>query len=345
ATTSPHGSERVPGGSSSGSAVAVASGAVPIALGTDTGGSIRQPAAFCGCVGLKPSYGRVSRYGLIAFGSSLDQAGPITRDVADATIALRLMAGEDPRDMTSSARAVPEAVPVESCRGVRVGIPRSARSAHNHPSVNDALSRAADALENDGAEIVEIDLPHQEHAIAAYYVVAPAEASSNLSRYDGVRYGRRAEGATLEAMYVRSRTEGFGPEVRRRIMLGTQVLSGGYERAMYMKALKARRLIKRDFDRAMAEDGSGCSLVLTPTTPGPAFRIGEKAGDAMAMYLQDIYTVSVNLAGLPAVSIPAGSAEDGGDELPVGVQLVGPTFGEERLLGHAQRMETLLAPD
>lgn len=350
ATRNPHDQARVTGGSSSGSAAAVGAGAVPIALGSDTGGSIRQPASHCGCVGLKPTYGRVSRYGLVAYASSLDQIGPLTRSVHDAALCLEVMGGVDPLDSTSSHHDVPSFTrdldtPVEN---LRVGIPTQATNEANHPSVNEAMQRATRLLEASGAEIVTIDMPHTEHAIAAYYIVAPAEASSNLARFDGVRYGYRATGTdgplSLEEMYVRSRTEGFGPEVRRRIMLGTHVLSSGYHDAYYLTALKVRRLIKQDYDNAFA---SGCHAILMPASPNPAFRLGEKLSDPMAMYLEDLYTVGLNLAGLPGITVPVGEVRPGqgsdASALPIGLQLIGAPWQESTLLRAARMLEIACA--
>jgi len=340
---------RVPGGSSGGSAAAVAARTAPLALGSDTGGSIRQPAGFCGIVGIKPTYGRVSRYGLIAYASSLDQIGPLTTNVSDAALALEAICGFDAHDSTSSDQPVPafsSAVntPIEK---LRLGVPKQARSSANHPEVTRLFDEAIRTYIGLGAEIVDIDLPMVDHGIAAYYIVATAEASSNLARFDGIRYGRRAElkpGEDLFDLYARSRAEGFGREVQRRIMLGTHVLSSGYYDAYYTRALKARRLIKRDYDAALtAPDspggGLGCHAVLMPATPGPAFRIGEKTNDPLAMYLEDVYTVTVNLAGLPAITIPAGFALVDGRKLPVGVQLVGAAFDESTLLRAARMFE------
>jgi len=344
-TRNPWDDSRVPGGSSGGSAAAVAAGLVPLALGSDTGGSIRQPAGFCGVAGLKPTYGRISRRGLVAFASSLDQVGPFARTVGDCALALSVMAGHDPLDATSCARP-PEDFAArigEPIRPLRIGVPRQARGGGNHAAVDAALDAAAAALADRGAEIVEIDLRHAEHAVAAYYIVAAAEASSNLARFDGIRYGRRAavrEGEGLEDLYRRSRTEGFGEEVRRRILLGTHVLSSGYQDKYYLTALKARRRIKDDFDRAFE---AGASAVLMPTSPAPPFRLGEKTDDPLALYLEDVYTVSINLAGLPAIAIPAGVASLDGRTLPVGVQLVAPAFGEVRLLRIAHELEAALA--
>lgn len=340
---------RVPGGSSGGSAAAVASRVTPVALGSDTGGSIRQPAGFCGIVGIKPTYGRVSRYGLVAYASSLDQIGPLTTTVEDAALVLEAICGHDPHDSTSSEQPVPAfsaqiQTPIER---LRLGVPRQARSPANHPEVARLFDEAIRTFIGLGAEIVDIDLPMVDHGIAAYYIVATAEASSNLARFDGIRYGRRAElkpGEELFDLYARSRAEGFGPEVQRRIMLGTHVLSSGYYDAYYTRALKARRLIKRDYDAALtAPDspggGLGCHAVLMPATPGPAFRIGEKSNDPLAMYLEDVYTVTVNLAGLPAITVPAGFAAVEGRKLPVGIQLVGAAFDESSILRAARMFE------
>lgn len=332
-TRNPWDESRVPGGSSGGSAAAVAAGFCAAALGSDTGGSIRQPASLCGVTGLKPTYGRVSRYGLVAFASSLDQLGPLTRDAADAAEVLAVIAGHDELDSTSdpqSGFAAPDlGTPIQ---GLTLGLPRQARSPANSPGTTAALEAALERFRAGGATIIEIDLAMIDHGIAAYYLIATAEASSNLARFDGVRYGHRAAlnpGEGLEALYARSRAEGFGPEVQRRIMLGTHVLSSGYYDAYYVTALKARRLIKADYDRAFA---AGCHAVIMPASPGPAFRLGEKLSDPLAMYLEDVYTVGVNLAGLPGLSIPAGFERVGGRELPIGVQLVGPARGEADLL-------------
>lgn len=340
ATRNPWDVARVPGGSSGGSAAAVAAGLVPLALGSDTGGSIRQPAAFCGVFGLKPTYGRVSRYGLVAFASSLDQIGPITRNATDAALALEIMGGKDPLDGTSSLHASPRLAQMDphDTEPLRIGVVKQARSGANHPAVAAALESTIAQYVKLGARIVEVDLPLIDHGIAAYYIVAPAEASSNLARLDGVRFGRRAKlgpGEGLEELYARSRGEGFGAEVKRRIMLGTHVLSSGYYDAYYHTALKVRRRLLGDFERAFET----CDAILMPATPGPAFRLGEKTGDPIAMYLEDVYTVTVNLAGLPGLSMPAGLAEVDGRALPVGVQLVGRAFDEARLLSIARRFE------
>jgi len=345
-TRNPYDPQRVPGGSSGGSAASVGAGMTPLALGSDTGGSIRQPAAHCGVVGLKPTYGRVSRWGLIAYASSLDVIGPIAGDVRDAALALEVIAGADPHDATCSSRQAPSLVGSldEQVDGLRVGVVKLSGEG-NHPVVVEAHRRAADRLADAGAELVEVELPNVDHAVSAYYVVAPAEASSNLARYDGVRYGRRAElapGAGIHDLFIKSRCEGFGEEVKRRIMLGTYVLSAGYADRYYLKALKARRVIKQGYDAAFDEAG-GVHALLVPTTPGPAFKIGEKSGDPLSMYLEDVYTVGVNLAGLPAVSMPAGEAQVDGSRLPVGVQLVGKAFDESTLLRVARTLESSMA--
>jgi aspartyl-tRNA(Asn)/glutamyl-tRNA(Gln) amidotransferase subunit A len=340
-TRNPWDPARVPGGSSAGSAAAVAAGIVPVALGSDTGGSIRQPAGLCGIVGLKPTYGRVSRYGLVAFASSLDQIGPFGRTVADVAAVLGVICGHDPLDSTSSSHDVSDLTrdletPVE---GLVIGVPRQARSASNHPVVNASLDHAIAVYRGLGATVIDIDLPRTDDGIAAYYIIAPAEASSNLARFDGIRYGRRAAlapGESLTDLYCKTRAEGFGPEVQRRIMLGTYVLSAGYYDAYYVTALKARRLIKADYDEAFAR---GCHAILMPSSPTPAFRIGEKTADPLAMYLEDVYTVGVNLAGLPGITIPGGFAKEGGVELPVGVQLIGPAWDEAKLLRIARMFE------
>ncbi|MHC4975566.1 MAG: Asp-tRNA(Asn)/Glu-tRNA(Gln) amidotransferase subunit GatA [Planctomycetota bacterium] len=340
-TGNPWDPTRSPGGSSGGSAAAVAARIVPVALGSDTGGSIRQPAALCGVVGVKPTYGRVSRYGLVAFASSLDQIGTFTLTVEDAAITLNVICGKDELDSTSASVPVPDFTtdlekPIES---LRLGIPTNLDSSGMHPSVEEAFVRAQEVYTELGAELVEIQLPHLEYGIAAYYIVATAEASSNLARYDGIRYGRRAkmhDGDDLEMLYARSRSEGFGHEVQRRIMLGTHALSSGYYDAYYNTALKTRRVIKRDFDAAFS-DGVHC--VLMPTTPEPAFKIGSKTDDPLALYLQDVFTVGANLAGLPAISIPSGFAQEDGMRLPVGVQLYAPAFDETTMFRAARMYE------
>ena len=326
----------VPGGSSGGSAAAVAAYLCAAATGTDTGGSIRQPAAFTGTVGIKPTYGRCSRWGIIAYASSLDQAGVFARTVNDAAILMRSMAGHDPKDSTSVNLRVPdyEDAVGASVRGKRIGIPREYRVDGMSQEICELWEQGADMLRDAGAEIVEISLPHTKYALPAYYIVALAEASSNLARYDGVRYGERVPGKDIIDMYERTRAAGFGPEVRRRIMIGTYVLSAGYYDAYYLKAQKVRTLIKRDFDDVYAQ---GVDAILTPTTPSPAFGIGEKgSGDPVEMYLQDVFTVTVNLAGLPAMSVPAGFSADG---LPLGLQLIGRPFQEETLFSLGQVIE------
>jgi aspartyl-tRNA(Asn)/glutamyl-tRNA(Gln) amidotransferase subunit A len=326
----------VPGGSSGGSAAAVAAQLCAGATATDTGGSIRQPAAFTGTVGIKPTYGRVSRWGIVAFASSLDQAGPIARTVRDAAILLRSMASHDPKDTTSVDRPVPdyEAAVGRSMKGLRIGIPREYR-VENMPEEIDRLWEAGKAwLRDAGAELVDISLPHTKYALPAYYIVAPAEASSNLARYDGVRYGLRVPGDDVTDLYEKTRAAGFGPEVKRRVLIGTYVLSAGYYDAYYLRAQKVRTLIKRDFEEAFA---NGIDAMLTPATPSAAFGIGEKAGgDPVEMYLNDIFTVTVNMAGLPGIAVPAGLDAQG---LPLGLQLIGRPFDEERLFQVGQVIE------
>ncbi len=329
----PRDRERVPGGSSGGSAAAVAAGMCVAALGSDTGGSIRQPAAFCGVVGLMPTYGRVSRYGLIAFASSLDHIGPLTRSVKDAAILLRHIAGRDPNDSTSADVPVPDYVEEieKPVRGLKLGVPREYFGEGLNPEVRKAVEDGIQKLARAGCEIVNISLPHTPYAIPTYYVIATAEASSNLARYDGVRYGYRSRGArTLSEMYRRSRDEGFGAEVKRRIILGTYVLSAGYYDAYYLKAQRVRTLLTRDFDTAFKQ----VDAIVTPTTPTPAFKLGEKTDDPLAMYLADIYTVTADLAGVPGISVPCGQSRDG---LPIGLQILGRHFDEATLirLGHA----------
>jgi aspartyl-tRNA(Asn)/glutamyl-tRNA(Gln) amidotransferase subunit A len=329
---------RVPGGSSGGSAAAVAAGVVPVALGSSTGGSVRQPAAHCGIVGVKPTYGRVSRYGLVAFASSLDCVGVLSRTVMDGATVLETIAGWDPRDATCQDRPVPRASAAEEGRldGAVLGVPRQylgeGLDDRVRELVMDALERAREA----GAEIREIELPSTRRAIPCYYVIAPAEASSNLARYDGVRYGRRADGAEgLDAMYERSRAEGFGREVRRRIMVGTYVLSAGYYEAYYLRALRQREAIVEDFRNAFDR---GVDALFAPTASTPPFHLGARTSDPYEMYLADVYTVSANLAGIPAVSLPIGNA----DGLPVGGQLMCRAWDEERMLGLAHRLEEVL---
>jgi aspartyl-tRNA(Asn)/glutamyl-tRNA(Gln) amidotransferase subunit A len=334
-TRNPWNTERIPGGSSGGSAVAVAACEVPLALGTDTGGSIRQPASLCGITGLKPTYGRVSRFGLVAFGSSLDQVGPFAHDVTDAALLLEVIAGHDPRDSTSVDKPVPaysKAVD-QPVRPLTIGVPREYFGEGLDPEVERSVAAALKLYEDLGAKVKPVSLPNSPHAIAVYYLVATAEASSNLARYDGVHYGRRSEAhANLIQMYSKSRGEGFGKEVKRRIMLGTYALSSGYKDAYYLKALKVRRLIRDDFDRAFAE----CDVVMGPTSPTAAFKIGERTDNPLAMYLSDIYTISANLAGIPGMSIPCGFTTDG---LPIGLQIQASPFEEEKMLRVARMYE------
>jgi aspartyl-tRNA(Asn)/glutamyl-tRNA(Gln) amidotransferase subunit A len=328
-----HNRSLVPGGSSGGSATAVAAHLCVAATATDTGGSIRQPAALTGTVGLKPTYGRCSRWGIVAFASSLDQAGPIARDVTDAAIMLRSMAGYDPMDSTSVDLPVPdyEAALARDIKGLRVGIPREYRVDNMPPEIDALWKRGAAWLKDRGAEIVDISLPHTKYALPAYYIVAPAEASSNLARYDGVRYGLRVPGDDVVSMYENTRAEGFGTEVRRRVLIGTYVLSAGYYDAYYVRAQKIRTLIKRDFDEAWSK----VDLVLTPATPGPAFAPGDIT-DPVEMYLCDIFTVTVNMAGLPGIAVPGGLSEDG---LPLALQLIGRPFDEETLFRAGKAIE------
>jgi aspartyl-tRNA(Asn)/glutamyl-tRNA(Gln) amidotransferase subunit A len=328
----------VPGGSSGGSAAVVAARAALGATGTDTGGSIRQPASFVGIVGLKPTYGRCSRWGTIAFASSLDQAGPMTRNVRDAAIMLKAMAGHDPKDSTSAPQAVPdfEAALTGDIRGLKIGIPKEYRVDGMKREIEALWQRGIDWIKDAGAEPVEISLPMTKYALATYYIIAPAEASSNLARYDGVRFGLRVPGKSLDEMYELTRAEGFGAEVQRRILIGTYVLSAGYYDAYYLKAQRVRALIARDFEAAYKQ----VDCILTPTTPSTAFAIGEKADDPIAMYLNDVFTVPVNLAGLPGISVPAGLGEDG---LPLGLQVIGRAFDEETMLRVAGVIENAAA--
>lgn len=333
-TRNPWDAARVPGGSSGGSAAAVAADEAIAALGTDTGGSIRQPAAFCGCVGLKPSYGRVSRYGLVAFASSLDQIGPVTKDVRDAAILLRAMSGYDEMDSTSVNQTVSD---FEAClkpdlKGMRLGVPREYFVAGMDAEVETRVRAAIDQCADLGADIVEVTLPHTEYAIAVYYIIATAEASANLARFDGVRYGQRVEGSDPVDMYGRTRAAGFGAEVKRRIILGAYVLSSGYYDAYYVRAQKVRTLILQDFEKAFQT----CDALLTSTTPTAAFKRGEKTTDPLQMYLNDIYTATVNLAGHCGISVPCGSTSSG---LPIGFQIIGNAFEEENILRVAYAYE------
>ena len=329
--------DRVPGGSSGGSTAAVAAGEAVWALGSDTGGSIRQPAAFCGVVGLKPTYGRVSRYGLIAFASSLDQIGPITRDVRDAALLLNVISGHDALDSTSVAQTVPDYTQSlgQSVRGMRLGVPREYFAQGVSPEVAASVRAAIDRLVGLGAEAEEVSLPHSEYALPTYYILAPAEASSNLARYDGVRYGHRTTRATSHVdLFEKSREEGFGGEVKQRIMIGTYALSAGYYDAFYLKAQRVRTLIKRDFDRAFER----YDAIIAPTAPTAAFRVGE-VSDPLAMKLNDVLTIPANMAGIPAISLPCGFVPSDGGALPVGLQLMAPAFGEETLLRLAHAYE------
>lgn len=328
ATRNPWNTDCTPGGSSGGSAAAIAAQQAIATLGTDTGGSIRQPASHCGCVGLKPTYGRVSRYGVIAYASSLDQVGPMTRDVRDAAIMLEAIAGHDPLDSTSVDRPVPDYSKslLPDVKGMKIGLPKEYYIAGLDPDVKKALEVAIETYRGLGAEFVDISLPHTDYAVACYYLIATAEASSNLARYDGVRFGHRADDcAGLKEMYMKSRAEGFGTEVKRRIMLGTYALSSGYYDAYYIKAQKVRTLIMGDFLKAFEK----VDVILTPVAPTPAFKIGEKVSDPLQMYLSDIFTIPVNLAGTCAISIPAGMSDSG---LPIGLQLIGRPFGEEAII-------------
>ena len=333
-TRNPWDVERVPGGSSGGSASAVAADQCIGALGTDTGGSIRQPAACCGIVGLKPTYGRVSRYGVIAFASSLDQVGPMTKDVTDCALMLEAIAGKDPCDSTSVDQPVPAYASKLNggVRGLKVGMPKEYFIPGMQPEVEKAVKDGLRLLEKNGATVVEVSLSHSEYAVAVYYIIATAEASSNLARYDGMKYGYRAPGKDLTETYMKSRQEGFGPEVKRRIMLGTYALSAGYYDAYYLKAQKVRALIKRDFEEAFKK----CDVIVTPTAPTTAFKIGEKTQEPLQMYLSDIFTISVNLAGLPGLSLPCGFDGNG---LPIGMQVIGKHFDEMTMLRIAYAYE------
>lgn len=332
-THNPWNLDCVPGGSSGGSAAAVAAGSAVWALGSDTGGSIRQPAAYCGVVGLKPTYGLVSRYGLVAYGSSLDQIGPFTTDVTDCAIVLNAIAGHDKKDSTSipmEKKDYTKAL-VNDVKGLKIGIPEEFFVEGLDDTCRKALEEAIETYRKLGAGIVPVKLPHMKYGLAAYYIIAPAEASSNLARYDGVGFGFRVDGTDIVDMYRKTRTAGFGPEVRRRIMLGTYVLSSGYYDAYYLRAMKVRTLLKQDFDKALSQ----CDVLLTPTAPDTAFRIGQHDNDPLAMYLGDVCTVSLNLAGLPGISIPCGYK----DGMPIGMQLIGAALGEETLLRVAYTFE------
>ncbi|HZG53423.1 MAG TPA: Asp-tRNA(Asn)/Glu-tRNA(Gln) amidotransferase subunit GatA [Pyrinomonadaceae bacterium] len=335
AVRNPWDTNRVPGGSSGGSAAAVASRIVPVALGSDTGGSVRQPASLCGIVGVKPTYGRVSRYGLVAFGSSLDQIGIFATDTRDAALTLSVIAGRDPRDATTADVPVPDYVSqlTGDLGGARIGVPRALFGEGLDADVRASVEAAIETYRALGAQVVDVELPHAKYAIAVYYIIATAEASSNLARYDGVRYGFRAgDSRTLREMYQRTREKGFGAEVKRRIMLGTYVLSSGYYDAYYLKAQKVRALLKQDFARAFEQ----CDAIITPTSPTTAFLLGEKTDDPLAMYLNDIYTVTANLAGIPGLSVPCGLSRT---NLPIGMQLLGTHWSEPTLLRLAHAYE------
>jgi aspartyl-tRNA(Asn)/glutamyl-tRNA(Gln) amidotransferase subunit A len=337
-TLNPWDRGRVPGGSSGGSAAAVAAGIVPWAIGTDTGGSIRQPAALCGIVGLKPTYGAISRYGMIAFASSLDQAGPFTRDTTDAALLLAAMAGPDPCDSTSLGLREPVSAPTATdLKGIRLGVPEELTGEGIERGVLIAFNATLDLARELGATVETMHLPHSPHALAAYYLIAPAECSSNLARYDGVRYGMRANGSDLLSMYLQTREEGFGAEVKRRVLIGTYALSSGYYDAYYGRAQKVRTLIARDFEHAWER----FDFVVTPTAPGVAFELGAKTQDPLAMYLNDACTVPMSLAGIPAISIPNGLS----DGLPVGFQIAGPAFSENRILDAAHAFEQAIGFD
>jgi aspartyl-tRNA(Asn)/glutamyl-tRNA(Gln) amidotransferase subunit A len=339
-TRNPYDLARVAGGSSGGSAAAVAADECIAALGTDTGGSIREPASFCGVVGLKPTYSRVSRYGVVAYASSLDQVGPFAKTVRDAAILLREIAGIDPRDSTCSARSVPnyELALTGKVQSMRIGAPREFFVEGMEREVETAVNSALQQFEALGARTVEISLPHTEYAVAAYYLIATAEASANLARYDGIRYGLRTEADNTLDLYNRTRDRGFGAEVKRRIMLGTFALSAGYYDAYYLKAQKVRTLIRQDFERAFRY----CDLIVTPVAPTTAFKLGEKTADPLQMYLSDIFTISVNLAGLPGLSVPCGYDKNG---MPIGLQLIGPPFGEEIILRAGDAYENFAAAE
>lgn len=334
-TRNPWDLSRIPGGSSGGSAAAVAADECIAALGTDTGGSIRQPASCCGVVGIKPTYGRVSRYGVIAFASSLDQVGPITKDVTDAAVMLGVVAGHDPLDSTSVPLEVPDytAALGQDLKGLKVGLPRECFAAGLSPEVDSTVRKGVAVLEDLGATVEEVSLPHADYCVACYYIIAPSEASSNLARYDGVRYGlRAADGEGLIDTYKKTRDRGFGPEVKRRILIGTHTLSAGYYDAYYLKACRVRTLIKQDYERAFEK----CDVLVTPIMPGPPFKLGEKSDDPLAMYMLDILTLSCNLAGLPGMSVPCGFTGDG---LPVGMQILAAHFNESAIFRAAHAFE------
>lgn len=334
-TRNPWNLDCVPGGSSGGSAAAIAADECVVTLGSDTGGSIRQPAACCGCVGIKPTYGRVSRYGLVAFASSLDQIGPFTKNVEDAALVLNTLCGRDSRDATSADIPVPDFTQAltQGVSGLKIGLPKEYYTDALNPEMREKIMAAVAVLEKEGAKVVEVSLPHTDYAIAVYYIICTAEASANLARFDGVRYCNRPSGvATMEEMYKRTKTEGFGPEVRRRILLGTYVLSSGYYDAYYLKAQKVRSLIQKDFMNAFEQ----CDAILTPTSPTEAFKIGEKTADPLEMYLSDIYTISVNLAALPGMSMPCGLTASG---LPAGLQILAKPFAEETIFRVASTYE------
>ncbi len=338
ATCNPWDLSRIPGGSSGGSAAAVAADECIASLGTDTGGSIRQPAALCGCVGMKPTYGRISRYGLVAFASSLDQIGPFTKDVRDAALLLGVMSGQDLRDSTSMPVPVPDYTKALTgdIRGLKIGLPKEYTIGGLDPEVKSAVDLAVKQLEKLGAELVEISLPHTDYAVAVYYIIATAEASANLARFDGIRYGQRVEGNDPVELYSKTRGAGFGAEVKRRIILGTYVLSSGYHDAYYLQAQKVRTLIRNDFLKAFEK----VDAIVTPTTPTAAFKAGEKSGDPLQMYLSDIFTISCNLAGICGLSLPCGFTQN--PKLPIGLQLLGKPFGEEMMLrlAHAYEQNT-----
>ncbi|MGL5270122.1 MAG: Asp-tRNA(Asn)/Glu-tRNA(Gln) amidotransferase subunit GatA [Selenomonadaceae bacterium] len=333
-TANPWQHDCVPGGSSGGSAAAVAAGTAVWALGSDTGGSIRQPASFCGVVGMKPTYGRVSRYGLVAFASSLDQIGPLTRDVTDCAHLLNVIAGYDEKDSTSTKAEVPDFTKslVQDVKGLKIGMPKEYFAKGLDPEVEKSVRAAIAQLESLGAEIVEISLPHTAYAISAYYLIAPAEASSNLARYDGVSYGERVDGVDIVDMMTKTRSEKFGEEVKRRIMIGSYALSAGYYDAYYLKALKVRTLVKQDFDQAFEK----VDVIMSPAAPTPAYKIGEMASDPLKMYMQDVYTVPLNLAGLPGISVPCGFSSAG---LPIGLQIIGKALAEDTLIRAAYTYE------